>query len=466
MERRLAAVFFGAATAALVHAGRASAATLCVDPQVATCHATIGAAVDAAAPGDVITIAAGVFYESVIVPAGKDRLRFVGAGQRATIVDAGPYFDLGIFDTTAPSFDISAADVQVTGLTTRNGIRGFLVRSPGALIQSVHVQSAHNHGVFVLETAAGTRVLDNRFEDCALGVMADGPDTVVRGNVMSRGDTAVEGRGARPLVEANLLDGALVAIRLRADDAVVRDNVVRNTSFAGAVQVTGRNPRIERNTLTEVDAGIVVACPQEAAPPTPPPADACATGVVSANAVTDAIDDAILVLAHAPGLRVERNRVLRSGGSISLNGVGVQALSNTITDAGRTVEISCFEAFGADHRLTENVAARCTQSGYFVNGDRVRLENNRTLGGYGDGIIVSGHNFPGGPHAGTVLQGNTANENVAYGIAIVAGAVGTTVTGNVALRNRVDFCDAGTGTVVSGNRFGSVAPCVNAGAAP
>ena len=436
----------------------AQGATICVDPQGGPCQATIRGAVDVAGPGDLITIAAGVYYETVVVPPGKDALQFVGAGQDLTIVDSGPYFDLGMTDPFAPSFDIGSHRVRATALTVRNGYWGFLVRAPGALVENVHLEAARGSAVLGLEGASGMRLLGNRVDDCVQGLHAqDAASVTIRGNVVSRGGTAIRVQGPRAVVDSNRLEAAL-GIQVVGDEALVQDNVIRNAPHM-AIQVSGRNPRVLRNTMAEVDMGIVASCPQDAAPPTPPPADACATGILSANTVTDALGEGVLVLAHAPGLQVQGNRVLRAGGPISLNGTGIRALSNTITDSGRNRDFPCFEAFGSDHVLTQNVAARCTASGFLVEASRVRLEVNQALGGFENGITVSGHNFPAGPHVDNVVLGNTANENVAFGIAVVGNAARTTVSGNTALRNRTDFCDQGTGTVVTGNRFGTTGAC-------
>ena len=118
----------------------------------------------------------------------------------------------------------------------------------------------------------------------------------------------------------------------------------------------------------------------------------------------------------------------------------------------RDLRRPCREAFGAEHRLTTNVAARCTLTGFLVQASRTRVENNRSLGTYRHGIVVEGANFPLPPHEDVVLQGNTASENIRFGIAIDQ-AIRTTVTGNTALRNNVDFCDSGSGTIATGNTF-------------
>ncbi|HVT99605.1 MAG TPA: hypothetical protein VHE33_19050, partial [Acidobacteriaceae bacterium] len=61
-------LLFGCAALALIVAPLASAATLCVQKQgLLGCQKTIAAAVSAAAPGDVIYVAPGVYKESVTI---------------------------------------------------------------------------------------------------------------------------------------------------------------------------------------------------------------------------------------------------------------------------------------------------------------------------------------------------------------------------------------------------------------
>ena len=67
---------------------RVHAATLCVNPGgTSGCFASVQAAVDAAASGDTIAIAAGTYVENVLIE-GK-RLDVVGEDAATTIIDGG-----------------------------------------------------------------------------------------------------------------------------------------------------------------------------------------------------------------------------------------------------------------------------------------------------------------------------------------------------------------------------------------
>ena len=111
-------------------AGTPAAATLCVDPTgAAGCRTTIQAAVDAAGGGDLILVAPGVYFESVVVPSGKDGLRIVGTRRDTTIVDASPYSDRGITGDD-PAFLVQSSSVVLRALTVRNGSTGVQIEGP------------------------------------------------------------------------------------------------------------------------------------------------------------------------------------------------------------------------------------------------------------------------------------------------------------------------------------------------
>ncbi len=115
--------------------GRASAATLCVNPGgTGGCSSTISAAVTAAAPHDTITVARGIYHEDVVI--GKP-LSLIGAGAENTVIDAsGLANGINIDGHNHPGL----AHVSVTGFTVKNAnFEGIL------LTDSSFVTVSNNH---------------------------------------------------------------------------------------------------------------------------------------------------------------------------------------------------------------------------------------------------------------------------------------------------------------------------------
>jgi hypothetical protein len=97
------------------------AAMLCVNPGKAGCFATIQGAVNAAASGDTIKVAAGTFAGGITIPKS---VHLVGAGAHATIIrGGGPVLTIGDpTRTTTPMVTIHG--VTITGGVTHSGPQG------------------------------------------------------------------------------------------------------------------------------------------------------------------------------------------------------------------------------------------------------------------------------------------------------------------------------------------------------
>lgn len=103
-----------------------AAATLCVNPGGRNgCLGSIGAAVNAASPGDLIQVAAGTYQEAVTI---QKSLTLNGASPQSTIIDATGLSN-GIFiDGTAAAPNTGVNNVSVSGFTIQNAnFEGILV---------------------------------------------------------------------------------------------------------------------------------------------------------------------------------------------------------------------------------------------------------------------------------------------------------------------------------------------------
>src|SRR4051812_40020617 len=111
------------------------AAPLCVNTTGAGgCFTSIQAAVTAAASGDIITVAAGLYTEAVTIPSGKTlTLRGAQAGVDARTRSIPPNVATESIVTTNPTnsviFSVQANDVEIDGFTMQGPTSGAAVNS-------------------------------------------------------------------------------------------------------------------------------------------------------------------------------------------------------------------------------------------------------------------------------------------------------------------------------------------------
>lgn len=105
---------------------------------------SIQMAVNAAEPGDTVLVRGGVYHESLAIPAGKDRLRVIGAGPDATVLDG-----TGLPGAAGVVIE-GATFVTVAGFTVRNFAGcGIAVRSDGNVIRNNAVTENAEDGIVV-----------------------------------------------------------------------------------------------------------------------------------------------------------------------------------------------------------------------------------------------------------------------------------------------------------------------------
>ncbi len=186
--RQRSRLLFGCAILALTVSTLASAATLCVQKNGASsCQKTIGAAVSAAAPGDVIYVWPGVYKEQVTI---TQPVSLVAVPDSHTVIDATGLAN-GIFIngmSAAPNAGVS--NVVVSGFDVRNAnFEGILVANASDVTLSENHVHGNNQSLDITAaTCTGISAFEtNESEDCGEGIHLMGADhATVLGNKIDR----------------------------------------------------------------------------------------------------------------------------------------------------------------------------------------------------------------------------------------------------------------------------------------
>lgn len=428
------------------------AATLCVRPAGGSCHATIQAAVSAAAPGDVVRVFPGVYFENVAVPPGRDGVRIVGTSRLHAIVDPDA-------PNSGPAFRIASSRVEIATLGIRNGTDSGIVVAGGTTGVSLHglgfVGGRGAGAIRVEEGSTRARIFGNDIRaagNTGVLLMGGNDGSAVRGNAISQVDTGVQALSDGVEIAANRIEIVRAfGIRVEGRRAAVVKNVIEVAGGeARGVLVTGDGFTVRGNRLANAGP-LVVSC-------TP-----CTAGLVASNTVVGlpyphsslAASAGLALTADATGLVVRGNRVSRaSGPAFLVEGTGIILSGNVAADTGNAIDGEGFLLRGGGkHRLDHNLATRCGSSGFRVEADDVVLEDNVSAGAGLSGFFVHG---AAGAHSGIVLSRNRAFDSNAAGFSVTGDAVATVLAGNGGARNRYEFCDDGAATDVSGgNSFGT-----------
>ncbi len=425
------------------------AGVICVNPAAPTCKPTIQAAVAAASPGDVVRIGAGVFYEGVEVPAGKDGLRIVGAGPLATVIDAGPFADRGIAGAQT-AMVVRSPRVLVQGLSVRNALTGIDVEASGVTVQSVRVTGVVVLGIDVAGGSDDVRLVGNEIRSGTFhedGIQTNGVATVISNNVIHVPRDGLRLQGSAARATANRIENGF-GIVATGDAGTIIGNDLEHNQFG--ISAYGVSPIVERNRVTGGAWGVLVSCPT------------CDAASISSNTIADTQEFGIVVVAGGAGLRVDRNTVARTRGvGIELTGDRITASLNQVVDVGVRGNDACFAVFGSGSALRRNTATHCSGAGFYVNGNDNDVERNTALRVYENGFTVDGRNPEGGAFAGARLRLNHASYATGQGFAVIGGAVQTQLVSNTGHGSRRDFCDDGVDTTASGNVFGAAAVTPN-----
>jgi hypothetical protein len=421
-----------------------SADTLCVDPATVGCFTTIQDAVTAAVADDMITVAPGVYFENVVIPAGKDGLKIQGANRVTTIVDPD-------VPNTGPGFLVQSASVMISNLTIRNGVAdSIVIDADAAVIQRVRILANRGTATSGIRVNSGTghQILNNEIRGVPLvGIyLLTTGATLVRGNVVSQAPYGIyAGGGSVQILSNRVSNVSNYGVGAFTNLATVASNVIENT-LGPATYAAGKDPSVSSNRMTVV-GGMVVNC------------ITCSGGLVRGNVMTGSRGIGMIFQADAPGLLAQRNRTSYTAftGQYYI-GTAVAGFQNVASDTRRGSPSldDCVFVSGSDHVLTRNTATRCGGSGFRVNADTVTLDRNTSSFARAFGFVVDGANGMNPEHLDTTLTRNRALFTSGQGFGVLNLAANTVLTGNVAARNRLDFCDQGASTDTSGgNAFAS-----------
>jgi len=421
-----------------------ASAVVCVDPDDADCQPTIQAGVNAAAVGEVVQVAGGLYLEEVAIATQGVILR----GSKGVIIDPsglpGP----------AHAITVGAPGVAIEGIAIRNGddagiqindVGGTRISNvdffspddncvelndttPNVVIEGSHFRSCGDDAVGS-ELSNGLQLLSNSFEGTD-GVDVTGDGVLAERNTWSRnGGTCLAIEGASAVVTGNRFDLCSNGIEIDGDDASITRNTLTDTGGV-AIEVEGDDPAVESNPITGTGGvGIALLC--EAS---------CGTARIYRNRLTSIGGTAILAEALDTNLQVEANQISQAQGTgLALDTLGANVVSNRVSAAGGAGG-ECIDLDGDSNTVSGNGLATCGGDGIKVDGDNNTITENRVSGAGDDGIDVQDDG------AGNGVLDNQASGATDNGIEVSPDASGTTVSDNRASGVRADYCDSGTGT--------------------
>ena len=422
----------------------ARAATLCVDRTNPSCFATIGAAVAAAAPGDTVQIARGLYLENVTVPPGKDGLRIIGAGRELTVIDPDA-------PLTGSAIDIQSHQVLVRDLGIRNGQRYGIEIGPGlrgVVVRVLRIVAVRGPAaLFAGRGAIGLQILSNDIVAAgAVGIhlSEDSENALVVQNRVSQVASGIVASGSRLQIRLNrVTDARTVGISTTGPNPLVSDNVIEN--------VTGKGTAIESslgvvrgNRLTNAGP-LGVSCNSF-----------CNNVAVAQNTSLASLGNGFELFAVSNRIIAEDNRAERAvAAGFAIDGAVVEALRNVAADSGQGFLML---GLGGGHTLTGNTALRSAGSGFHMDTHHTALFENRAVGSGLSGFFVVGRR---GLNTDTVFHDNVAADSNAAGFAVTDLAVRAIFRRNSGSGNRYDLCDDGIFTFLENNRFTSISNVCN-----
>jgi len=192
-------------------------------------YKTIQQAVNAAQPGDTITVSAGTYTENVIV---TKSVTIKAASPGSTVVTAA--------DPNKDVFHLQAKNVRVEGLTITGGASGVHIQNTSKCIVTNVVAHDNVRGVY-LSQSTDNEVTHSNLADNGYGVYGD---TASRNTISSNVATGERGSSAA------LGDG--IFLEYGDSNIITRNNLSANHAFGISIHSSPRNV-ISNNTISDND---------------------------------------------------------------------------------------------------------------------------------------------------------------------------------------------------------------------
>jgi nitrous oxidase accessory protein len=274
-------------------------------------YSTIQAAINAASPGDTISIASSVYYENVIV---NKTVKIMGENSTNTIV-RGVVANI----TFTPTIEVRADDVEISGITARNGFSGIYLNGsnycnihgniltatawgggislshssnntiannvaidngvPGDLGGGVGIYAAYSNsnlisgnlitknvadpsGLLLFESN-GNIIINNTFSQDRGGILLleNSTQNIVKANKLENSSGIGIGHSSNNTIEDNLFVSVIKGIGLGySHENVIKNNTIINASILAGIDVSDNSPGnlVVGNTVSNSIVGIKI----------------------------------------------------------------------------------------------------------------------------------------------------------------------------------------------------------------
>jgi len=430
----------------LTAASPAAAVTRCVQTGSWECYISIQIAVNLSAPGDVVEVRAGTYFENVYIEPRRVGVQIVGPMSGApAIVDASSKSDERIIHNE-PGFTVVAPGVVLRDLSIYNGASdGIRVEAPNVVVERVTILNPRHVGIRIPPGVAGARLLSNSISGAGTGIDIQGPDALVDGNqVSASGRGIIVARGDRVALTKNVISGGEQGIEVQGESPLIKGNRLSNLWDVGIHVRDSGDPVVEGNDVRNTTRPILLSCAR------------CQNAAVATNEIVNSPGLGIYAIASDAGLEVRGNTVQNGvGGGLRVQGDDVQVEGNRVYDSGfeddRYVS-PCVWVSGNRNVVRSNSVTRCAATGVDVDGATAYVATNVVLDSYNVGFRVRGQDMQ--------LVSNRARTTSREGFRNEATALGVSYDHNIATSALTGFCDNGSGTRLGSNAFESVGTCM------